>query len=52
MTYDLTGTGTLDRHETRSFLNEFLDEQEDLSNDAFERVFIQFDEDSTGTIKK
>jgi Ca2+-binding EF-hand superfamily protein len=53
--YDTDRSGQLDKDEARRFVAETLGligGSDDFSNDAFEQIFNNFDQDGSGTIEK
>ena len=53
--YDKDGNGSLDKEETRLFVQETLKEMDDSSsveNKDFEETFKEFDKDGSGTIER
>lgn len=54
-TYDADKSGALDKVETKQFLKEALGNfgsRNALSNQNFEKVFAEFDQDNSGTIER
>ena len=54
-TYDVDGNGTLDKEETKKFVQDTLGNLgsgDEFSDEAFDEVFSTFDKDNSGTVEK